>query len=492
MYACPVAGRIVVGVDGSEAAVAALRFAVEEAKLRDATLVAVFAWTFVPPAAVGEPGVIPVAATTLMDDLDAERTGAERMLDRGARRERHLGDVTVERVVSEGSAGRRPRGRGCGRRPRRRRIARPWRHQERAARVGLESRRTPRALPGRDRARAVVRRDTSRPAPCAGFRAEPDNKQGMRRALVGIGLLALLGLPGAGRRRGARVVPARRRARGRAAARGGVRAGAPQPPQGPDGARAQGRDRTALPAGVPVRRLEVRRRVVTVDLGRARGRAGARRGASPARAPARAHARRRPGRARRPRCASRAASRSASSPASTCVAPCHGALASRRARALAACTGAAARRPRLPGHAGRAGRPRRSGSASACSASRSGPGSRATACSPPEDAARPEAGRAARARDPRRPGQAHRGAPRPPGGTADRARPRAARRAHLHRGVGDVDPGGLVPRVPQGALLVVGAVQGLDAVGELLHRRHRLPRVLVRARRTRRRTAVCA
>ena len=80
-----VAGRIVVGVDGSEAAVAALRFAVEEAKLRDATLVIVFAWTFVPPAAVAEPGVIPVAATTLMDDLDAERTARRPAARRGAR-----------------------------------------------------------------------------------------------------------------------------------------------------------------------------------------------------------------------------------------------------------------------------------------------------------------------------------------------------------------------------------------------------------------------
>ncbi len=104
MYACPVAGRIVVGVDGSEAAAAALRFAVEEAKLRDATLVAVLAWTFVPPAALSDPGVIPVAATTLMDDLGAERTGAERMLDE-ALTAAPPGDVPVERVVSEGSPG---------------------------------------------------------------------------------------------------------------------------------------------------------------------------------------------------------------------------------------------------------------------------------------------------------------------------------------------------------------------------------------------------
>jgi nucleotide-binding universal stress UspA family protein len=104
VYACPVAGRIVVGVDGSEAAAAALRFAVEEAKLREATLVTVFAWTFVPPAAVGEPGVIPMAATTLMDDLDAERTAADRLLDE-ALDGTSVGGLTVERVVSEGSPG---------------------------------------------------------------------------------------------------------------------------------------------------------------------------------------------------------------------------------------------------------------------------------------------------------------------------------------------------------------------------------------------------
>jgi nucleotide-binding universal stress UspA family protein len=104
VYACRVAGRIVVGVDGSETAAAALRFAAEEAKLRDATLVTVFAWTFIPPAAIGEPGVIPVAATTLMDDLDAERTGAERLLDE-ALGEVPLGDLVVERIISEGSPG---------------------------------------------------------------------------------------------------------------------------------------------------------------------------------------------------------------------------------------------------------------------------------------------------------------------------------------------------------------------------------------------------
>jgi nucleotide-binding universal stress UspA family protein len=97
-------GRIVVGVDGSETATAALRWAVDEASLRDATLVAVLAWTFVPPAAIADPGVIPVAATTMIDDLDAERTGATRALD-AALEGVSTGGVQVERIVSEGSPG---------------------------------------------------------------------------------------------------------------------------------------------------------------------------------------------------------------------------------------------------------------------------------------------------------------------------------------------------------------------------------------------------
>ena len=104
LYAWPVSGRIVVGVDGSEPAAAALRWASEEAKLRKATLVAVHAWTFVAPAAVGEPGVIPVAAATLMDDLALERAAAEESLAQSVTEV--LGsDEPVELVVAEGSPG---------------------------------------------------------------------------------------------------------------------------------------------------------------------------------------------------------------------------------------------------------------------------------------------------------------------------------------------------------------------------------------------------
>ena len=84
-----------------------------------------------------------------------------------------------------------------------------------------------------------------------------------------------------------------------------------------------------------------------------------------------------------------------------------------------------------------------------------------------------------------------RGAASPPARAPDRGQPRRARRPHLV-GVGREDADRVVPRLSQGALLVVGAVQGLAAVGELLHGRHRLPRVPGRSRRTRHLMAACA
>ena len=51
---------------------------------------------------------------------------------------------------------------------------------------------------------------------------------------------------------------------------------------------------------------------------------------------------------------------------------------------------------------------------------------------------------------------------------------------HISTGAaGRSTPVRFVPRVPQGAVLVVGSVQGVDAVGELLHGRHRVPRVRI-------------
>lgn len=73
-----VAGRIVVGIDGTEHAAAALRWAAEEAALRSATLVAVHAWSFVPVTTPADSGLVPMAWTDSMEVLDASRAAAER------------------------------------------------------------------------------------------------------------------------------------------------------------------------------------------------------------------------------------------------------------------------------------------------------------------------------------------------------------------------------------------------------------------------------
>jgi nucleotide-binding universal stress UspA family protein len=65
------AGRIVVGIDGSEHSSAALRWAVEEAKLRGATVEAVHAWAYVPVTTPADSGLVPVAWTDSIDALQA-------------------------------------------------------------------------------------------------------------------------------------------------------------------------------------------------------------------------------------------------------------------------------------------------------------------------------------------------------------------------------------------------------------------------------------
>jgi nucleotide-binding universal stress UspA family protein len=74
-------GTVVVGVDGSASSVAALRFAAEEAELRNAQLVAVHAWTFVAASAVADPGLIPIPEVDYVGQLDAEREAAQAGLD---------------------------------------------------------------------------------------------------------------------------------------------------------------------------------------------------------------------------------------------------------------------------------------------------------------------------------------------------------------------------------------------------------------------------
>jgi nucleotide-binding universal stress UspA family protein len=98
-------GTILVGVDGSKPSQAALRFAADEGRLRDATVVAVHAWTFVSAAQIGEPGLMPIPSGDLPGLLEAERNGAEIAL-RGAIEDAFDGTppVEIEPRLVEGEA----------------------------------------------------------------------------------------------------------------------------------------------------------------------------------------------------------------------------------------------------------------------------------------------------------------------------------------------------------------------------------------------------
>ena len=103
------------GVDGSDASHEALRWASEEARLRSAPLVAVHAWSFVPPQPIGDPGMLAMPAGDLPGQLSAESDAARIALDSAV--EDVLGaDAEVER---EARRGRRRRGARRGERDRR-------------------------------------------------------------------------------------------------------------------------------------------------------------------------------------------------------------------------------------------------------------------------------------------------------------------------------------------------------------------------------------
>jgi nucleotide-binding universal stress UspA family protein len=90
-------GTIVVGMDGSEGSIEALRFAIEEARLRGATLKAVSAW-HVPPAVYGAGWLAPADA-----DLDEYRKLAESALSRSLEAAgASAAGVDVAPVVREG------------------------------------------------------------------------------------------------------------------------------------------------------------------------------------------------------------------------------------------------------------------------------------------------------------------------------------------------------------------------------------------------------
>lgn len=101
-----VSGVIVVGVDGSETSHEALRWAAEEARLRSAGLVAVYAWPFIPPQPIGDPGMLAVSAGDLPGQLEAESDAAQVALDAAV--DAVLGaetEIEVERKLVEGDAG---------------------------------------------------------------------------------------------------------------------------------------------------------------------------------------------------------------------------------------------------------------------------------------------------------------------------------------------------------------------------------------------------
>lgn len=99
------AGRIVVGVDGSEASHAALQWAADEARRRNAKLVVLHAWTFVPPVPIAEPGMIPVPAGDLAGELDVQQRAAEAVLEEALEQLDTKG-IEVEAKLVEDSPGK--------------------------------------------------------------------------------------------------------------------------------------------------------------------------------------------------------------------------------------------------------------------------------------------------------------------------------------------------------------------------------------------------
>jgi nucleotide-binding universal stress UspA family protein len=108
-------GTIVVGVDGSEPSRDALRWAAEEARLRDARLRALHVWTFVPPTPIGEPGMIPMPPGDYAGQLDAERAAAQAELDAAlAEAFPNEPPVEIESELVEGDAGEQLAGEATG------------------------------------------------------------------------------------------------------------------------------------------------------------------------------------------------------------------------------------------------------------------------------------------------------------------------------------------------------------------------------------------
>ena len=94
-------GVVVVGVDHSAGAKAALRFALEEARLRQATLRVVHAWQYGYIGATGLEGALPAMGGELEDfRRGAEAALEETLRDAGAEKD----GVAIERRVDQGAA----------------------------------------------------------------------------------------------------------------------------------------------------------------------------------------------------------------------------------------------------------------------------------------------------------------------------------------------------------------------------------------------------
>jgi nucleotide-binding universal stress UspA family protein len=97
--------RIVVGVDASEGASAALRWAIDEARLRGTRLRAVYAWTLTYPPGEGYGYILGPPAGAAHDGMSDQRRAAEQVLERAAARLRtEAAGLDFERHVIEGPA----------------------------------------------------------------------------------------------------------------------------------------------------------------------------------------------------------------------------------------------------------------------------------------------------------------------------------------------------------------------------------------------------
>jgi nucleotide-binding universal stress UspA family protein len=97
--------RIVVGVDASEGATAALRWAVAEARLRKSRLRAVYAWTLSYPRGEGYSYLVGALDAVPYSGMSDQHQAAEELLERATAQVRREADgVEIEHHVIEGPA----------------------------------------------------------------------------------------------------------------------------------------------------------------------------------------------------------------------------------------------------------------------------------------------------------------------------------------------------------------------------------------------------